>query len=257
VSIWLRPVDFDQRSDTSGQTPLVTERDLTADLDIFGSPIVTENEDGTSDGHTETLHNRNMVRRRTFEYEAGPSGPGLPTSRWYAHNVVPFTFQNGMSEDDQLSFATFAMPRIPDGVGGWVYPTNMKVTGFFYTQAQGFPTWILSTFPSNRFNFSLTSHQDPGGAAGSIIPFVDGLQMTQINFNAVTDPSGYGVAQSSHVDKDYRVCVLDFPVLSINNQPDMNGFLTLRLSPVNGLGAFNENEPVAVYLLGLRVDFVL
>ena len=43
-------------------------------------------------------------------------------------------FAQGMAEDDQLTYATFALPRAPDGVGGWIYPTKMDVTGYFFTR---------------------------------------------------------------------------------------------------------------------------
>lgn len=257
ISVWLRPVDFDQRSAKQAAS---TNTDLTADLDIASNPIVTPQDNGAPTGeHTTTLHNRNTVFRKTHELFPG-TGPGIPDDQWYAHNVVQFTFAQGMAEDDQLTYATFALPRVPDGVGGWIYPTKMDVTGYFFTQAEVLPAFPWTAFPDppgSKFSFSLTSHQDPSGAAGSIIPFVDGLQMTQLDFNATGDPSGYVVAQSAHVDKDYRVCVLNFGQLSISVKPDMNGFITLRISPVNGLGFFDRVEPSEVYMLGLRVDFTL
>jgi hypothetical protein len=257
VSVWLRPVDFDQRSAKQAAN---TATDLTADLDIASNPIITPQDNGPPTGeHTTTLHNRNTVFRKTHELFPG-GGPGIPDDQWYAHNAVQFTFAQGMAEDDQLTYATFALPRVPNGAGSWIYPTKIDVTGYFFTQAEVLPAYPWTAFPDppgSKFSFSLTSHQDPSGAAGSIIPFVDGLQMTQLNFNATGDPSGYVVAQSAHVDKDYRVCVLNFGQLSINVQPDMNGFITLRISPVNGLGFFDRVEPSEVYMLGLRVDFTL
>jgi hypothetical protein len=254
VSVYLRPVDFDQRSSESS---LVSGTQITPTFEPDGITLIeTPENDGVSSPHTTTEHFRNSILRKTFEMVAGASGAGVPTDRWYAHNVAQFNFVQSMSEEDQMSYATFPMPRTPNGFGGWNYPNTMSITGYFFAQAEDPGDLLLwSNFAENKFSFSITSHQDPSGAAGSILPFVDGAQMTQLDFNASTDPSGYSAKTSKHVNVDYRVCVLDFDPLTINTAVDMNGFITLKLAPVNGVGFFNRATPSLVWMLGLRVDF--
>lgn len=250
-SIWLRPTDFDQRS--AQQMP-VTNTDLSVDEEPAGTPLLTPIDNSIpNQEYTKSLHNNNTVVRATRELKPG-IGPGLATDLWYAHNAVQFTFKTGMAESDQLVYATIGIPRVKTSAG-WEYPSKMQVTGYFFTDREISPgAWAAS--PSNTFTFSLTSHQDPSGAAGTIAPFTDGLQLTQLNFNSSSDPSGYTTATSNHSALDYRVCVLEFGNLNITAMPDMNGFLTLRMSPIHGTGYFNGGTAVKVFMLGLRVDFL-
>ena len=174
------------------------------------------------------------------------SPPAGTNQEWAAFNAVPFTFNNAMQWDDQLTYATVAVPRVDDGVGGWIYPQNIKATAFFVSASS-------MNYQGGGHSVSYTLTVSDDGNAGQLEAWSDGMNLKSFNFaNSPTPLNGHSIKTSSPIIDDLQVSVIEFDPMTFNRS--VNGLLTLRISPRVGTGAFAADN-VPHYFVGLRLDF--
>jgi len=222
VDQWLSAVEWDQRAES-------------VNGDLNGP-----NHGASHDG----LHFENNVHRGKIYV---PVASGGTSDEWMAYNSVPFVFNNALVWDDQLTYASTHLPRVPDGGGGWIYPTKVTATGIFLSSPrQG------SYQPGDRVTYRLSLSDN--GTPGQVAPWLDGQSLASPN---ISFPGGLGVNGTSEVTStdilsDYQVTVIEFEDIVLSNPG--NGLLSFRITPVAGQGYFNQDD-VRHHFLGLRLDY--